>query len=88
MWVPEFPNQVWSADFMSDSLYYGRRFRTFNVIDDHNREALVIEIDTSLTADRLIRVFEQLQDWRGLPDVLCLLKTPSDLHIDGARGGG
>ena len=79
LWVPEFPNQVWSADFMSDALYYGRRFRTFNIIDDHNREALVIEIDTSLTADRLIRVFEQLQDWRGLPDVLRVDNGPEFL---------
>jgi putative transposase len=79
LWVPEFPNQVWSADFMSDSLYYGRRFRTFNVIDDHNREALVVEIDTSLTAERLIRVFEQLRDWRGLPDVLRVDNGPEFL---------
>jgi len=68
--VPERPNQVWSADFMSDSLYYGPRFRTFNVIDDFNREGLAIEIDTSLRAERLIRVFEQLKSERGLPDML------------------
>ena len=46
--VPNRPNVCWSADFMSDSLSNGRRFRTFNVIDDFNREALWIEIDTSL----------------------------------------
>ena len=27
------PNEVWSADFMSDALYGGSRFRTFNVMD-------------------------------------------------------
>jgi putative transposase len=68
--VPERPNQVWSADFMSDALYNGVRFRTFNVIDDFNREALAIEIDTSLPSTRLVRVFEQLKVERGLPDVL------------------
>lgn len=68
--VPQRPNQVWSADFMSDSLYYGNRFRTFNVIDDFNREAVTIEIDTSITAKRLIRVFERIQALRGLPDML------------------
>jgi transposase InsO family protein len=36
--VPLAPNQVWSADFMSDALYGGTRFRTFNVLDDFNRE--------------------------------------------------
>lgn len=68
--VPDKPNQVWSADFMSDALYHGVRFRTFNVLDDFNREALAIEIDTSLPSTRLVRVFEQLKAERGLPDVL------------------
>jgi len=68
--VPAQPNQVWSADFMSDALYNGVRFRTFNVLDDFNREALAIEVDTSLPSLRLVRVFEQLRAERGLPDVL------------------
>lgn len=68
--VPLQPNQVWSADFVSDALYAGKRFRTFNVIDDFNRECLAVEIDTSLTGKRLIRVFERLKAERGLPDVL------------------
>jgi putative transposase len=59
--VPRLPNQVWSADFMSDALYTGSRFRTFNVIDDFNREVVAIEIDTPRTARRLIRVFKRLQ---------------------------
>ncbi len=68
--APSKPNQVWSADFVSDALYHGVRFRTFNVLDDFNREALTIEIDTSLPSQRLVRVFEQLKKERGLPDVL------------------
>jgi len=32
--VPAEPNAVWSLDFMHDSLYVGRRFRTFNVLDE------------------------------------------------------
>jgi putative transposase len=68
--VPQRPNQVWSADFMIDGLYGGRRFRTFNVLDDFNREVLAIKIDTSITSRLLVRVFEQLEDERGLPEVL------------------
>jgi len=37
--VPEELNQSWSVDFMSDALWCGRRFRTFNVVDDFNRGA-------------------------------------------------
>jgi putative transposase len=56
--------------FYERCLVPGPRFRTFNVLDDFNRESLAIEIDTSLTGDRLIRVFEQLKEERGLPDLL------------------
>jgi putative transposase len=70
LYVPRLPDTVWSADFMSDALAHGRRFRTFNVVDDFNREALHIEIDTSITSQRLVRVFERLQTEHGLPQVL------------------
>jgi len=65
--VPEQRNQTWSLDFMSDALSTGRTFRTLNVIDDFNREALWIEVDTSLPAERVVRVLEQLLFWRGKP---------------------
>ena len=48
----------------------GRRFRTFKVVDDFNREALHIEIDTSITSLRLVRIFEQMRTQYGLPQVL------------------
>lgn len=67
---------------MSDSLYAGKRFRTFNVIDDFNREILAIEIDTSLTSKRLIRVFERLRDQRGLPKVLRVDNGPEFLSYE------
>lgn len=65
--VPQQRNQTWSLDFMSDALSNGRTFRTLNIIDDFNREALWIEVDTLLPAERVVRVLEQLLDWRGKP---------------------
>jgi putative transposase len=65
--VPQQKNQTWSLDFMSDALSTGRTFRTLNIIDDFNREALWIEVDTSLPAERVVRVLEQLLSWRGKP---------------------
>ena len=82
LYVPRLPDTVWSADFMSDALYHGPRFRTFNVIDDFNREGLAIEIDTSLRAARLIRVFERLRAERGLPDILRVDNGPELLSHD------
>ena len=70
LYVPRLPDTVWSADFMSDALVCGRRFRTFNVVDDFNRELLHIEVDTSITSARLVRIFEQLKRDHGLPQVL------------------
>ena len=70
------PNQAWSADFMSDALYDGRAFRTFNIIDDYNREALRIEVDISLTAERVIRVLDQLVSLRGRPERLRVDRGP------------
>lgn len=65
--VPAQANAMWSMDFMSDALYGGRRFRTFNVLDEGVREGLAIEVGTSLPSERVIRVLEQLKAWRGLP---------------------
>lgn len=70
VFVPEGANEVWSADFMSDALYHGARFRTLNIIDDFNREALAIEIDTSLRAERVIRVLDRLKAERELPHMI------------------
>ena len=61
---------VWSMDFMHDQLDDGRSIRLLNVIDDFNREALVIEIDFSLPSERVIRVLDQVIAWRGKPQVI------------------
>jgi transposase InsO family protein len=43
----------------------GRSFRALNILDDYNRQALHVEIDTSLPALRVIRVLEMLRDTHG-----------------------
>jgi len=63
-------NQVWSMDFMSDSLWDGRRYRLLNIIDDFNREILSVETDTSLPALRVIRVLDRLIEYRGIPKMI------------------
>ena len=52
---------------MSDSLDNSRRFRTFNVIDDFNRESLLIEIDTGFPSERVVRSLETIIAERGCP---------------------
>lgn len=70
LFQPESVNEVWSVDFMSDSLWDGRKFRLLNIVDDYNREVLHIETDTSLPTVRLIRALEYLQEFRGLPKMI------------------
>lgn len=65
--VPDAINQTWSMDFMHDSLTDGRTYRTFNVIDDFNREGLGIEVDFSLPAERVVRALNNIIEWRGKP---------------------
>jgi putative transposase len=60
--IPGQSDQVWSMDFMNDSLYDGRRFRILNIIDDYNREILAMEIDTSISSERVVRVLGRLKD--------------------------
>ena len=76
LFQPEKINQVWSIDFMNDSLWNGNSFRLLNVIDDYNREILWMEVDTSLPALRVIRVLECLKESRGLPEMIRLDNGP------------
>lgn len=52
-------NQVWSMDFMSDALHNGHKFRTFNVIDDYNREGFCIDVDFSMPSQRCYSVISR-----------------------------
>jgi len=64
---PIMANETWSMDFMHDELGNGVKFRSFNVIDDYNREGLNITLDTSLNAKRVVKELDQLIAWRGTP---------------------
>lgn len=64
---PEAKNQIWSMDFMSDSLNHGRRFRTLNLIDDYNREVCWLEVGLSMGSQRVVQTLEQVIAQRGKP---------------------
>ena len=57
-------------DFMSDVLYDGRKFRTFNVIDDYNREALMIMPSHTLPATRITHLLDELACERRYPEII------------------
>jgi putative transposase len=68
--------EAWAMDFMQDVLVDGRRFRTLNILDRFTRECLAIEVDTSLPAQRVIRVLDQLASWHGAPKQITVDNGP------------
>ena len=68
--TPTRPNELWAMDFVSDVVAAGRRIRTLTVIDAYTRESLALEVDTSLTGDRVARVLDEIAERRGLPEAI------------------
>jgi len=72
MILPIGMNERWSMDFVSDSLYDGRKFRVFNLLDDYTRESIVQHADLSISGLRLVRIFDDLKKTRKLPkQIVC-----------------
>jgi len=65
--APPVLNQTWALDFMADALYDRRRFRLLTIMDEGNREALAIEVGTSIPAARVVRVLDELIAVHGRP---------------------
>jgi putative transposase len=64
---PHGRQQRWSMDFVSDALADGRKFRALTIVDDYTRECPVIEVDHSLSGERVARVLDRLAHRTGLP---------------------
>lgn len=64
------PGQRASMDFMHDVLADGRRIRMFTLVDDYSRECLAIEVDTSLSGQRVSRILEALRLADRLPGTI------------------
>jgi transposase InsO family protein len=64
----QYPNQVWSYDFMDDVTEKGRQIRILNVIDEFSRECLAIRTGSSVTSQQVIEVLDYLALTRGMAE--------------------
>jgi putative transposase len=74
--APTRPNERWSMDFVRDTLGDGRVFRCFTLVDDCTRECPVIEVDFSLSGERVARVLDRLAQTRGYPRAIVCDNRP------------
>ncbi len=63
----EYPNHVWSYDFLMDQTEDGRRLKLMPVVDEYTRECLSIEVDRSITSKEVAQVLWRLMEERGEP---------------------
>lgn len=82
MTLPINNNITWSIDFMMDRLYCGRNFKVLNIIDDFNREALAMEIETGIGSLYLIRTLESLKQDGLLPQQIRVDNGPEFTSIN------
>ena len=64
----ERPNQLWALDFQYDQTADGRMLRVLNVVDEFTREALVMQVGRSITADQTVAALGVLVAQRGCPE--------------------
>lgn len=76
MGSPDTAGERYSMDFMSDSLATRRAFRTLNIVDDYTRECLAIEVDMSLSGERVARVLDRLVESGRKPKVIVVDNGP------------
>ena len=65
---PEYPNHVWSYDFVEDRTHNGKKIRMLNVIDEFTRECIAIKVERRLKAVDVIDVLSDLFILRGVPN--------------------
>jgi putative transposase len=73
---PNYPNHIWSMDFMRDNLADGRTIKVLSVVDEWTRKCFRIEVDTSINGMRVVRVLTEIGQIEGLPEIIIIDNGP------------
>lgn len=64
---PKGINELWTMDFVSDSMTHGRKLKILVIMDCFSRECIGMLVDTSIGGVRVARTLEELGTSRGYP---------------------
>ena len=63
----EYPNHVWSYDFVMDRTHDGRAVKMLTMVDEYTRECLAIDVGRSLKSQNVLERLSELFISRGVP---------------------
>ena len=63
-------NEVWSMDFVSDSLINGRRLKYLTVTDDFSHECVDLTVDFGISGEYVTRLLDRAAVFRGYPNTV------------------
>lgn len=67
---PEYYNQIWSYDFLTEQLENGTRVRLLVVIDEYTRESLAIDVARNFSGQDVVELLRYLFAVRGCPSYI------------------
>jgi putative transposase len=73
---PNYPNHIWSMDFMRDNLADGRTIKILSVVDEYSRKCFRIEVDTSINGVRVARALTEIGQIESLPEIIIIDNGP------------
>lgn len=79
---PEYPNHVWSYDFMQDRTHNGSAFRILNIIDEYTRECLASRVERHLSHEEVLEELARLFWTRGVP---CYIRSDNGPEFTAER---
>ncbi len=80
--IPTRTNESWSMDFVSDSLFDGRRFRALTLVDNFSRQSLVIHADQKIRGCHVADALSVVAAKRGAPQRIYVDNGPEFVSKD------